>query len=213
MKLNFLIFLLAISIGYINSLGEFLAICHFCHENTHDFIVHPCEPGVSHSHTYFGSTDVDAFSNFNTIKMSNTSCLPESDKSAYWVPSLYYNGNFIPPRDGIRVYYHLLYPDYGYAIQPLPLGLRIIARKFKWSCFGGNGASSTTNFVYCGSGDLELLVNFPDCWDGVRLDSSDHQSHMTYSQQGSCPNTHPKLVPRVQYKMRYPIPGLYPFFH
>ena len=28
---------------------------------------------------------------------------------------------------------------------------------------------------------LELHVLFPDCWDGKRLDSPDHQSHMAYS--------------------------------
>lgn len=28
---------------------------------------------------------------------------------------------------------------------------------------------------------LELHVTFPDCWDGVRLDSPDHRSHMAYS--------------------------------
>ena len=34
---------------------------------------------------------------------------------------------------------------------------------------------------------LELHVDFPDCWDGKRLDSPDHQSHMAYSRNYVCP--------------------------
>ena len=52
---------------------------------------------------------------------------------------------------------------------------------------------------------LELRVNFPDCWDGKRLDSPDHRSHMAYSRGFVCPRSHPVKVPLIQLMIRYPI--------
>ena len=41
--------------------------------------------------------------------------------------------------------------------------------------------------------ELEMSMRMPNCWDGVNLDSSDHRSHVAYSEgsdpQGACPNT------------------------
>ena len=51
---------------------------------------------------------------------------------------------------------------------------------------------------------LELRVNFPDCWDGKRLDSPDHRSHMAYSRGFVCPRSHPVKVPLIQLMIRYP---------
>jgi hypothetical protein len=52
---------------------------------------------------------------------------------------------------------------------------------------------------------LELHVIFPDCWDGRHLDSPDHHSHMAYSRQYRCPDSHPVKVPRIRLMVRYPI--------
>jgi Domain of unknown function (DUF1996) len=52
---------------------------------------------------------------------------------------------------------------------------------------------------------LELRVNFPDCWDGKRLDSLDHKSHMAYSRDLVCPRSHPVKVPLIQLMIRYPL--------
>ena len=52
---------------------------------------------------------------------------------------------------------------------------------------------------------LELHVDFPDCWDGKRLDSRDHKSHMAYSRDYVCPRSHPVKVPLIRLMIRYPI--------
>jgi hypothetical protein len=52
---------------------------------------------------------------------------------------------------------------------------------------------------------LELHVDFPDCWDGKRLDTPDHQSHMAYSSNYVCPGSHPVKVPLIRALIRYPI--------
>jgi hypothetical protein len=54
---------------------------------------------------------------------------------------------------------------------------------------------------------LELYVDFPDCWSGRDRDAPDHQSHMAYSNGGECPGSHPIAVPRLQFKLRYPVLG------
>jgi hypothetical protein len=75
-----------------------------------------------------------------------------------------------------------------------------------WGCLGG-GASSET-IVRCPAGSaLELILNFPDCWDGRRSDSRDHQSHMAYSAADACPGSHPVPVPQIQFKIRWPTLG------
>jgi hypothetical protein len=54
---------------------------------------------------------------------------------------------------------------------------------------------------------LELHVNFPDCWDGVHLDSPNHKSHMAYSRGYACPASHPVKVPLIRLMVRYSIAG------
>ncbi|MEO6867842.1 MAG: DUF1996 domain-containing protein, partial [Gaiellales bacterium] len=41
-------------------------------------------------------------------------------------------------------------------------------------------------------------IKFPDCWDGRRLDSPDHASHLAYAQRSRCPMTHPVELMRVK---------------
>jgi Domain of unknown function (DUF1996) len=52
---------------------------------------------------------------------------------------------------------------------------------------------------------LELHVNYPDCWDGKRLASPDHQSHMAHSRNYVCPASHPVKVPLIRMLIRYPL--------
>ena len=57
------------------------------------------------------------------------------------------------------------------------------------------------------TGYLRLNVNFPDCWDGRRLDSRDHRSHMAYSSGLRCPASHPVKVPSLRLTVAYPSRG------
>jgi hypothetical protein len=51
-----------------------------------------------------------------------------------------------------------------------------------------------------------MTVLFPSCWDGLNLDSADHQSHLSYSQSGtSCPGSHPVPVPQLEFSFSYPV--------
>jgi hypothetical protein len=35
----------------------------------------------------------------------------------------------------------------------------------------------------------EIEMTYPNCWDGSRLDSANHKSHMAYSARGACPRS------------------------
>lgn len=63
------------------------------------------------------------------------------------------------------------------------------------------------------------------CWDGVNLDSVDHQQHVAYSQNqggfgganggGACPSSHPVKLPQLMYEIMWNIteftdPSLWP---
>ena len=48
---------------------------------------------------------------------------------------------------------------------------------------------------------IMVSIRFPTCWDGVNLDSPDHQSHVAYPTSGNrCPASHPVTVPQVFYE-------------
>lgn len=49
-------------------------------------------------------------------------------------------------------------------------------------------------------------MTFPSCWDGKRVDSPDHKSHMAYPSGvdvGKCPPTHPKRLPTLFFETLY----------
>ena len=68
-----------------------------------------------------------------------------------------------------------------------------------WGCGNGSSVSKVAFVPQCKSGDTGLTVHvlFPDCWDGVHLDSADHKSHMAYSVSDQCPSTHPVSLPTL----------------
>lgn len=62
-------------------------------------------------------------------------------------------------------------------------------------------SGATENFPKdaCPAG-IMISLRFPTCWDGVNLDSADHQSHVAYPNGNACPSTHPVAIPQVFYE-------------
>lgn len=56
---------------------------------------------------------------------------------------------------------------------------------------------------------IRLQVFFPQCWDGVNLDSPDHTSHMAYPVDtydgGHCPESHPVHTVAIFYEQVVPV--------
>jgi hypothetical protein len=191
--------------------------CGFSHRNNDDPIRFPRQPGRSHDHTYFGNRSTNASSTPASLRRSRrTTCGERADKAAYWVPTLFVSGQAVEPLGLVTQYLRRTHE----LVEPFPAGLKMIAgnlhahsaqsmRVTSWSCaVKGNRRSSTVPTCPGGrSGSLILRVAFADCWDGERLDSPNHTSHMAYSLGGACPRSHPVEVPGLTLFVRYGVAG------
>ena len=192
--------------------GYFAVPCGFSHRNQDDPIVFPRRPGRSHDHTYFGNEATDARSTPATLRASGeTTCRIDADTAAYWVPTLFVGGNAVRPRGAIAYYVRRTIEP----VQAFPAGLQVIAgsamarsaqntRITFWTC-GGRTVSSA--IPTCERGSLRLVVNFPNCWNGRQLDSANHQTHMAYSRDRTCPASHPVEVPGLSLVVYYGVAG------
>ena len=76
-----------------------------------------------------------------------------------------------------------------------------------WSCASGRRSTTIPTCPGSRRGGLQLHVSFPNCWDGKRLDSASHRSHMAYSSRGACAGSHPVAVPSLSLLISYPVAG------
>jgi len=196
---------------------NFVVVCKFSHRAGDDPIVHPGSPGASHDHTFFGNAATDAFSTPAALRGAATSCSRSQDTAAYWVPTLIADNQPVDAIDA-KVYYRRRTLQ---RVRAFPPGLQIIAgdagaraaqsmRIVYWDCGEqSHGRTLPSSAIQaCPDGrNVMLHVRFPDCWDGKRLDSPDHHSHMAYSQRGRCPATHLVAVPSIDLLVRYPVRG------
>ena len=118
---------------------------------------------------------------------------------------------------GAQIYYKQGYLGVSAAsIKPMPKGLRMVAGDSassgeqgitRFSCLGATDGTDAWihNIPHCQANTgLIIEVQFPQCWDGVNLDSPDHKSHMAYASNG-CPSTHPVALPAVSVLMYYAV--------
>jgi hypothetical protein len=217
--------------------GAFRVLCNWSHMSFDDPIVYPAQPGVAHHHTFFGNTGIDAYTTTDTIRSKgNATCRGGTiNMSAYWVPSMIDTATHKPvvPKS-LLVYYKsgmYVYMNDGRILQPMPKGLKMIAGSSTSSAPGNgsfdclmpelgitrSGISGTSIPTQCQQGDdLRTVLVFPQCWDGVNLDSPDHKSHMSHAQrywtgdplrQYRCPDSHPVVPPQITYVTSYPVPA------
>lgn len=195
--------------------------CNYSHSNNDDPIVFPGQPGASHLHDYVGARTVNAHSTAQTMLAGGTTCLIPGDKSGYWVPALYENGQRVLPQGTDKhalFYYRRKGAPTGVTVQPFPLGLKMIVgnahaqnpsqnpqlgSQIIFKCGPGSGTDLPQPPTSCSSGLMVISLTFPNCWDGVNLDSADHKSHMSYPVNNRCPASHPVNLPRIESFFRY----------
>ena len=217
--------------------GAFRVLCNWSHMSFDDPIVYPAQPGVAHHHTFFGNTGIDAYTTTDNIRSKgNATCRGGTiNMSAYWVPSMIDTASHRPvvPKS-LLVYYKsgmYVYMNDGRVMQPMPKGLKMIAGTSTSSTPGNGsfdclmpvlgitriGTSGTSIPTRCQQGDdLRTVLVFPQCWDGVNLDSPDHKSHMSFPikywtgdplRQYRCPASHPVVLPQITYVTSYEVPA------
>ena len=221
--------------------------CDFSHSSYNDPIVYPGQTDRAHLHRFYGNTLLDESSTVETLLTSGeSSCQGNTlNRSAYWIPALLApsydqaTGRRLTDSSGqpaYRVvpavvgnddeahevfYYSAGVSDLG-SIQPIPLGLKMIAGDHmgrpgmeqdtaivRWHCQSWNSSDATnprwsTSIPECVAPDrLRMDIFFPSCWNGSDLDSADHKSHLAYPVSSGnrtvCPSSHPVPIMRVSY--------------
>jgi hypothetical protein len=197
--------------------------CNLSHQAADDPIVLPARSGASHLHDFFGNVSVDADTTTASLARAASTCLKGMDavdKAAYWTPALLLNGRPVtgsPDEHRIDAYYAVL--DKPLPLREMPLGLRVIAGDSSarspqstdivhYNCLryptGGQATNSSAAIPSCPGGTyLSAKIVFPGCWDGVRLDSPDHKSHMAYPNRNNCPVSHPVRLPTLSIRLRW----------
>jgi hypothetical protein len=183
------------------------SVCLYSHSSMDDPIVHPGVPGAAHQHDFFGNVSTDAFSTAESLAAADSTCRLKTDASAYWAPALYADDVAVTPIKA-RAYY---VRKVDAKVSPPPLGLRIVAggqKNVRFTCIVDAMPQRLGHMVRgCGDGRFAIGIRFPDCWNGVDLDSADHRSHMAYSDRGACPATHPVALAGLRLYITYPSPS------
>jgi hypothetical protein len=136
-----------------------------------------------------------------------------------------------------EVFYYSAAVDDLTNIQSPPIGLRIIAGKAsttpssaaqstsiaRWHCqswgttdAGGGSQPFQSTIPEChadaqGGDMLRFDIFFPSCWNGLDLDSNNHQDHMAYPITANngrslvCPSSHPVAIARVSFHYAFPL--------
>lgn len=195
--------------------------CPVSHSLRDDPIVYPGRPGASHLHDFFGNRSTNAMSTWTSMVADSSLCGDPRDTGGYWSPALYEDGVRVNPAGasslGRAVREQFYYRKIGTGpVRPFPADLRMVAgahdatapyklSEIYWGC-SDNSTGKLGLPPQCGAtGIITLHVGFPSCWDGWKLDSADHRSHMAYAKSGACPSTHPVAVPRLIERFEYPV--------
>jgi hypothetical protein len=196
---------------------NFIGNCRFSHSTPDDPIVSPGSPGASHDHSFVGNQTTNAFSTLDSLLGGRTTCRRSAETAAYWMPTLYVDGNAVAPTEA-TIYYRRRTVK---KVTAPPAGFKMIAGDAMasapqsrgitfWSCGQAADlpASSTPPACPAGRGSaLRLHVTFPSCWNGVSLDSPNHKQHLAYPMKGRCPAGYDIAIPQISLIYRYPVNG------
>ena len=196
---------------------NFVSSCTFSHRAADDPIVFFGKPGASHDHSFVGNTGTNASSTLDALLASGTTCQRPADTAAYWMPTLYVDGQPVTPNHA-QIYYRRSTRRH---VEAFPPGFRMIAGDAKatspqplrltfWNCGVAGGVARSSTVPTCPDARaraLRLHVTFPSCWDGKNLDSASHAAHVAYPVAGRCPAKFAHALPQISLIYRYPVTG------
>lgn len=194
-----------------------------------------------HVHTIAGGSGFGQSVTYESMRASRCTTAPVTeDKSNYWIPQLYHydpsdESYTMVPVDFMNAYYLPRPGRKDKQVYAFPDGLRMISgdagrRDFDrtdpndlaitYVCLEFSGAhrgnpdwdqrNSFFPHNECPQG-MRAQVNFPNCWDGVNLDSPDHKSHMAWPSGGvdggDCPASHPVHLVSLFYEFIFQVQG------
>lgn len=184
-----------------HDVAQFVVTCSFVRSL-------PVDPVVlsRHEHAFFGNKEVGTGS-ASDVKDALTSCAVPTDTASYWAPTVVKNGESMLP-DRMIAYYRKGIGVTSADINPYPPDFFMLSgpstdiKASFWKC--ASSIQSSLVIPACGPDDsLTMVVVFPDCWDGVNIDSTGHRAHVRYSRKGICPQGHPEHIPQLLMKVVY----------
>lgn len=180
----------------VTGVGTFRIACEFSHFAYDDPLLYPGQPGAAHLHMFFGNTDVNAYTTWESLRDRGSSTCngQELNRTGYWAPAIIdAQGNARVP-ERIIVYYK------GYGLgqggsAPFPDRAAMITKsgagdvhltswnnggtngpgtgEFTFQCtdqFRGQRSPMSNTIPTCTPGAfrrvLEMHVKFPMCWNG-----------------------------------------------
>jgi Domain of unknown function (DUF1996) len=210
--------------------GGFGVQCGFTHASMDDPIVYPNQPDMGHMHAFYGNKSTDAYSTRKTLMAAGTTCSDKKDLAAIWAPTAFIKKQgtwrpLAPYRE--RTYYFKPMRDTIAHMVYLPKNIKMIGGNphamnaaqnpaVRWFC--GEGSPERPFPYDCrpyttkGEDGIRALIDLPFCWDGTRLDSADHFSHVVYSDPNDttphvnpapCPSSHPKYIPAISIRIHF----------
>lgn len=175
---------------------------------------------ANYLYSFFGNTGVTATSTPLSIRTTGASTCAGGtlNRSAYWVPAMIDNVTHQPVRPSFSNIYYKTMGVTPTLIHPVPTGLVMLTgdddnvvagvNPVRYSCVSDTGAGAwQASIPACPDSTWSVIAefSFPQCWDGVNLDSPDHRSHMSDPVGGVCPSHHPIGIPQVLYNIRWPV--------
>lgn len=128
--------------------GTFRTSCEFSHFAYDDPLIHPNKPGAAHLHMFWGNTDVNAYSTYDTLLNSGSSTCNgmELNRTGYWAPAMFDGKGNVRVPERIIVYYK----GYGLAngasqVYP-PRAAMVVNDKVHRTAEGAGGAAEM-NFL------------------------------------------------------------------
>jgi len=178
-------------------------------------------PGTDspHLHSFDGGNALTANTKFAQTQDSSCSTARiKQDKSIYWRPTLFWNGNgtgfYRVPEKATKIYYKYGDGDGWANVTEFPEDFNMIAGRplkrsdgdndagVRWGCHQPDGSDDKIfangfpkGFQSCNYG-FATEVTFPSCWNGQKLDPKNPTAHMAYPTGYSgvgverCPSTH-----------------------
>ena len=144
-----------------------------------------------HQHEFFGNRSTNKDSTYRSMLRGFTNCSTKDDTAGYWTPTLFRPDDTRVRARSLLIYYR---GERGERTRPFPKNLRIISHRFEIA-----------------PDPSKIIVKFPQCWNGRRIDSRNHMSHMAFATGEGCPSTHPVRVPAITEVFRYPVSSVVGF--
>jgi hypothetical protein len=203
------------------------------HHNPSNFIVAPgVLDGAQHTHDYVGNVSTDQNSTDTSLAAAGTTCR-FGDLSTYYWPVIRRLGAAGADAGAVG---GGLDGNVGTILEPasvtlqfrgnaqnkvtaMPRFLRIITgdakavtngpanAKAQWTCTGFTNRL-TTKYPLCPRGSqVQRILNFASCWDGLNTDSANHRAHVLFPDAaGACP-AGTKAIPQLRMTLTYSVPS------